>query len=123
MGEVAQASAATPLSLVYVRPAWRDRLAGWFPRTKRPAVRWAGDIAHVAFRPIGFRLVASADGWRVATWNPSLPRRQRAHVWSVDCGTLEQAEAALTAALSFDLRPVYPPLVLDEPLNCGSEAA
>lgn len=107
-----EASTRPCLTLAYVRPAWFDRLVLPVRRRKRPRVRWCSNVAHVRLAAVGFRLMETPEGWRLAWWHPERHRANRLHPFS-GAGTWCEAVAALSALRACEARPVYPPLMME----------
>ena len=101
----------TPI-LVYSAPKWREELQH-FPDGPRPgpAILERDTVAYVDLQPIGYRLIETAGGWRLA-WQ--LPRQSlgKQREFITRAGTYLQAADALARALALNARPVYPDLPL-----------
>ena len=109
------------LRLVSQCPDWKLGLIGHFKPARMPSTRWRGNVAHVAFRPVGYRLVRLPDGWHLAWWRPRANDSRLGHI----CGpcTHEQAERLLERLRLEHQAPCYPPLDLRNAPNRAKEAS
>ena len=99
--------------LIYEQPSWRRALLQSFARSKRPAVRWDGNVAQVAWRPLGFGLVEIAPGEWALAW---MRAGSKPEPFSERGADREVAQYHLAHLWITESRPLYPPA----PLGLGS---
>ena len=96
------------LRLVYSRPAWRDQVEA-LPRARKPKWTSDGRVVCVHMKPVGYRLVETSEGWRIAWWHPTRRRANRCQPFTA-AGTYEEVLNALSWLRRCKARPVYPAL-------------
>ena len=105
-----EARPSTSVRLVYCEPKWKRLLERHSEHPTRPHVRWKGNVAFVAWKPMGLRLVETApDQWQIGWWMPARHKANRLELFT-DAGTRQQAIELLKCMLSERARPVYPPI-------------
>lgn len=101
---------STSVRLVYAEPEWKRLLDRHSDHPTRPNVRWHGNVAFVAWKPMGLRLVETAPGqWQIGWWMPARHKANRLELFT-DAGTRQQAKDVLKRIRSERAHPVYPPI-------------
>lgn len=95
--------------LVFVAPAWKSELQRWPCAPARPKWRWRGNVAHVRFQPVGFRLVETEAGWSVAHYIPNARKADRIRPLAAGL-TWCEADAVLRWCREDHALPVWPPI-------------
>ena len=95
--------------LVYTQPAWKRSLIQPFRAPRPPRVTWKGNVAHVAWKPLGFCIVEiEPDEWALA-WQRAGSKPEP----FTDRGVhRDVAQYHLADLWLQESRPLYPPVPL-----------
>lgn len=95
--------------LIYEQPTWKRALVQSFARSRQPAVRWRGNVAHVAWRPLGFGLVEVERGEWALAW---MRAGSKPEPFTNRGADRQVAQYHLAQLWLSESRPLYPPVAM-----------